>query len=521
MKDMLLNVAPGSQPLYLRIADALRTAILRERLLPAAALPSSRQLAVRLGVHKHTVMAAMEELVAEGWLESFPRSGYRVHRNPPQHVKVQRKPMPTLESARAEFAWSQLSKPEIFSGAEYFLAQNQTQHYRFSNDGPDLRLLPLDEFRDVLRRATAACNLQIFGSLDSAGNPALLDAIETYLQRMRAIQGRRIIVTNGTTEGIMMITLMLLGHGKRVVMAPLCFPPIAQQFALTQTEIVTVRADANGIEPDALDAALCQRGANLIYLTPLHNYPTTRTMPIERRKAIYRIAAHHGVPILEDDYDHEFHYSGTPPAPMASDDPLGLVIYASTFSKSCFPGVRIGYLAVSEAIFQSLCKIRRCTSWQANGLAQQALAIWMEDGGLERHIAKCRQTYSQRLTHLVTAIEALKSSTVPELRLRPPEGGLAVWLDTGRDSHDVARRAAALGVSTHSEQFCSVSPGSRGSHIRLAFASMAECEINEGMSLVERALIDTPLLDVRTYDAVAEPLRDPLEARRIESRPMA
>ena len=291
-----------------------------------------------------------------------------------------------------------------------------------------------------------------------------------------------------------MVALLLLGPGKRVVMDRLCFRPISELFALTHTEVCSVPMDADGTDPGALEAVLRHRGADLIYLTPLHHYPTTLTMPPERRALIYRIAAQYGVPILEDDYDHEFHYSGTPLAPMASDDPLGLVIYASTFSKSAFPGARIGFLAIPDALLLPLCKVRRCTTWQVNGLAQQAMAIWVNEGGFERHIARVRCTYQRRLTHMLACIDALKASTLPELQLRVPDGGLAIWLDTQRDSQAVAERAAARGVLAHSEHFCSLTPAARGSHLRLAFASMTEDEISAGLELLAQAIADTPLL---------------------------
>jgi GntR family transcriptional regulator/MocR family aminotransferase len=401
MKDLLLVLPADSRPVYVRIADALRTAIMQERLPATSRLPSSRQLATLLGVHKHTVMAAMDELVAEGWLEAHQRSSYRVHRSPPKQLRAQRQLVRSDALDVKEFSWAQRQSVEIFSNADYFLYKNQGIKHRFISDGPDLRLVPLDEIRDALRRAGSSPAAETFGYGGPQGVPALLESIETYLQRMRAIQGRRIIVTNGSTEAILMVALLLLGPGKRVVMDRLCFRPISELFALTHTEVCSVPMDADGTDPDALDAVLRHRGADLIYLTPLHHYPTTSTMPPERRALIYRIAAQYGVPILEDDYDHEFHYSGTPLAPMASDDPLGLVIYASTFSKSAFPGARIGFLAIPDALLLPLCKVRRCTTWQVNGLAQQAMAIWVNGGGFERHIARARCTYQRRLTHML------------------------------------------------------------------------------------------------------------------------
>lgn len=110
--------------------------------------------------------------------------------------------------------------------------------------------------------------------------------------------------------------------------------------------------------PEALEAALGREPIRLIYLTSHHQYPTTVTLPAERRLRIYELASRHGVPIIEDDYDHEFHFRSHPIAPLASNDPCELVIYTSTLSKVMLPSMRLGFLAVPERIYQPLVSLR-------------------------------------------------------------------------------------------------------------------------------------------------------------------
>lgn len=491
MKELMIPIDDGPRPVYLRIADGLRTAIDEARLAPGEALPSTRDLALQFGVHRHTVMNALDELVAEGWLEARPRSAYRVQVGLPPRLCLQGTASEDGIPLFSKLDWSQRVLLQNLMSDPLYRLHNPAARFRFNNDGPDLRLLPFDELKSAMRATSRRDMREVLGYGLAAGVPALLDVIATYLRRARGIVDRKIIVTNGSIEGFLIVALLLLGPGKRIAMDRLCFRPIYEQFKLTHTDVVPLPMDAEGTDPDGLARILQSQRLNLIYLTPLHHHPTTITLSIARRRAIYQIAAQHGVPILEDDYDHEFHYRAQPPAPLASHDPLDLVIYASTFSKSLFPSARVGYLAVPESLFLPLCQVRRCTAWQSNGLIQQILADWMREGGFERHAARMRRVYQRRLGHTLRVLHGY-GERMPELQVADPGGGMAVWLDTSRDSVAVARRAYELGVGVTSEQFCCVPPAQPGHHLRLSFANMNEDEITLGLELLMRAVREVP-----------------------------
>ncbi len=489
MKELMIPIDNGPRPVYLRIADGLRNAIDEARLAPGEALPSTRDLALQFSVHRHTVMNALDELVAEGWLNVHPRSGYSVQAHLPPRLRLHDTTWAQTEQSFAKHDWSQKVSQDLMFDPLYRLF-NPALRFRFI-DGPDLRLLPFDELKSAMRAASRRDRREMLGYGSAAGMPALLDAIATYLRRARGIVDRKIIVTNGSTESFLIVALLFLGPGKRVAMDRLCFRPIYEQFKLTHTDVVPLPMNAEGTDPDGLARILQSQRLDLIYLTPLHHHPTTITLPIARRRAIYQIAAQHGVPILEDDYDHEFHYRAQPPAPLASDDPLDLVIYTSTFSKSLFPSARVGYLAVPEALFVPLCKVRRCTAWQSNGLIQQILADWMREGGFERHVARMRRVYQRRLWHTMQVLREY-GEQIPEMHAADPGGGMAIWLDTGCDSNAVAQRAYDLGVGVISEQFYCVPPAQPGRHLRLSFANMNENEITLGLELLMRAICEVP-----------------------------
>src|SRR5262249_47250795 len=151
--------------------------------------------------------------------------------------------------------------------------------------------------------------------------------VESYLRRVRAVTGREIIVTNGSQQGIFLAAQALIGPGEPVAVERMGYRPAWEAFRAAGGRLVPVDVDSEGADPDSLAKLLRKPRPRLLYLTPLHQYPTTVTLPIARRLRIYELCAQHGVPVLEDDYDHEFHYRSQPLAPMASRDPEGLVIY--------------------------------------------------------------------------------------------------------------------------------------------------------------------------------------------------
>ncbi|MEP1869731.1 MAG: PLP-dependent aminotransferase family protein, partial [Paraglaciecola sp.] len=227
----------------------------------------------------------------------------------------------------------------------------------------------------------------------------------------------------------------------------------------------------------------------LIYLTPLHQYPTTVTLPIARRMAVYQLAEKYSIPIVEDDYDHEFHYRCQPLAPMASNDPQQLVIYLSTFSKIMFPGARIGILAVNKTLAKAVAEYRMIISHKGNALMQLALAKWMEEGGFERHLKRITRIYMARREN---AIKCLAQHNLFDFIC--PDGGMALWVKLKSTSINTSKLAALArhkGIYIqHEKQYHTVPQSNRNHYLRIGFASIPERKFNEGLSILVK-LINT------------------------------
>lgn len=473
MRELHLVLPPGPEPLYLRLATALRAAFEQGVLQPGELLPSTRTLAGETGAHRHTVMAALDELVAEGWVQPEPGRGYRV--------------VPTLplEYYRVRAEPARVARPRPWEPTVELPAHDGLPECRFAfpSGQPDLRLFPTEEFfgclRDVMRHGEPTTLLR-YG--DSAGTPRLREELRTYLRRVRGICDGVPVVTHGSQEAIFLLGRLLLAPGDTVAVEEMGYPPAWEALRVTGARLEGLPVDAEGVDPDALDRLACRRRVKLAYVTPLHQYPTTVTLSLERRAALYEVAERHGIALLEDDYDHEFHYRCRPVAPLKARDPAGIVLYVSTFSKVVYPAVRLGFAVVPERLAEPLAALKRVVSRQNESLTQEAMALWLAGGGFERHLRRMRRIYERRMEAMAAALEAEGLAG----RFRRPAGGMSLWVDMGIPSRELGPRAERAGVAVRPAQEYRLD-GQDTTWLRLGFASSNEAEISEGMALLARA----------------------------------
>lgn len=473
MRELHLALPPGPEPLYLRLATALRAAFEQGVLLPGELLPSTRTLAAETGAHRHTVMAALDELVAEGWVQPEPGRGYRaVPTLPVEYFRV--RPEPARPAPPREW------EPTLELPAHDGLPDCP---YAFPSGQPDLRLFPAEEFfgclREVMRHADPA-RLLSYG--DSAGTPRLREELRTYLRRVRGLCEGEPVVTHGSQEAIFLLGRLLLEPGDTVAVESMGYPPAWEALRVCGARLEGLPVDAGGVDPEALDRLARRRRVKLAYVTPLHQYPTTVTLSLERRAALYEVAERHGIALLEDDYDHEFHYRCRPTAPLKARDPAGIVLYVSTFSKVVYPAVRLGFAVVPSRLAAPLAALKRVVSRQNESLTQEAMAAWLAGGAFERHLRRMRRVYERRMETMATALEEHGFAG----RFRRPQGGMSLWVDMGVPSREMGARAERAGVAVRPAQEYRLD-GQDTSFLRLGFASSNEAEIAQGIARLAQA----------------------------------
>ncbi len=457
--DLTLDLPDNAQPVYLRVAQAVRGALQDGRVAAGELLPSSRQLAQRFQLHRHTVMSALDELVAEGWLANEPGRGYRALTNQFFETDATQQPASEREFRLVRQVQTREGLPDL--------------PFRFPSGQPDLRVFPAREFyrhaREVLRRRAPD---KLLGYGEPSGRGLLKEQLWAHLRRLRGLTEGELVVTHGSQEAIYLIGQLLVEPGDTVAVEELGYPPAWSALRAAGGRLEGLRVDAQGLDPDSLLRLCRRRKVRLLYLTPLHQYPTTVTLAPERRRALYAIAQRYGVPILEDDYDHEFHYRCQPVAPLKTRDPEGLVLYCSTFSKVLFPAARLGFAIVPKKLAGPMGELKRVVSRQNDHLMQETVALWMRTGGFERHLRRMRRLYSARMEAM---LEALQDHLIAR-----PDGGMCLWANLGVDADQLARLAAERGVAVQPESGYRLSPGP-SRHLRLGFASSTPDEIREGM----------------------------------------
>jgi len=476
----LIDEQPQRKAKYLRISAGLRLAINQGLLVRGEQLPAARELGQQLSSNRHTIMAAYDELIAEGWIYSQQRKGYFV--------------ADVLPITRSQNASTNHTMPRVpfqwrFTKTLHPVTNQQPASYRYNFAGgiPDTALFPFAEFRTHTNEALNHPDMISLNYGDNAGFKPLIEQISLYLRRVRSLKDREIVITNGSQEALYILAQILISPGDSVATEAMGYRPAWNAFSSAGANLVAIAQDENGIIPESLsEAVISQQGRGcpikLLYLTPLHQYPTTVTLPIPRRQAIYRIAQQYHIAIIEDDYDHEFHYRCQPLAPMASDDPQGLVIYLSTFSKVMFPGARIGFMAVDTALRNAIVSYKTIINHKVNITTQDAIARWMTSGNFERYLRKITKVYQQRRDFMLQQL-AVYQQRKQIKSFTSPDGGMAIWVELDHSAQQFASRAKSNDIFVQSQRHFTLEPQDDNDRfIRLGFAGMDQDKIEKGLA---------------------------------------
>jgi GntR family transcriptional regulator/MocR family aminotransferase len=431
-------------PPFLQIARSLTADIQRGRLRPGDRLPGSRRLAASLRVHRNTVLAALAELIAEGWIETAPGHGTFVTRALPDGRGRPLAPRLGIRAhvpTRAAFAL-----PE--SPAAYRQPILPPGTLNLSSGAPDVRLVPARAIGRAYRRVLALKGADLLAYGEPEGHPALRSALASMLASTRGLPAGPddVLVTRGSQMALTLVARALLRPGDVVAVEQLGYRPAWEAFRAAGATVAPVAIDGDGIDVDAVRRLAARTALRAVYVTPHHQYPTTVTLKAARRMALIALARDERLAIIEDDYDHEFHFDGRPVLPMASADHAGVVVYLGTLSKILAPGLRVGYIVASPAVLRSVAAVRSLVDIQGDLATEAAIATLFEDGELQRHVARVRRVYANRREILAASLRRAFGAGV-EFTLAG--GGMALWVRM-RMPVDVdvwARRSIERGVS--------------------------------------------------------------------------
>lgn len=474
-----------------QIVEQLRTAVMQGRIVAGTRMPSSRQLADQLGVSRNTVVRAYDTLIIDGYVESRPASGMFAATRLPDRK----------HEAPAPAAAPPLS-PDSAPPMPMPLARHRAQ--KLSHDAgnrlsvdffpgrPSASLFPLKTWRRLLQRALshgAAAGLTQYA--DPAGLGLLRTAIAGHIAAARGIvtDVNRIIVVGGIQEGINIAARLFLSRGTSAVVENPGYQGARFAFEAMGSQVVGVPVDQQGLVVDALP----REPVALAHVTPSHQYPLGPTLSLARRYGLIAWARHNGCYIVEDDYDSDFRYDGSPQPSIASLAP-DCTIYLGTFSKSLGAGLRLGYMVVPEPLAEAA-RIEKGLLNNGNAwLDQAALAEMLRSGSYAAHLTRLRTRYRDSRDSLLSALRR----EFGDIDIGGEQAGLHVFwtLPAGVPDAPVLEalaRRARLGVySMASSGACDANADSASARrgIVLGYASLLPRQIEPGISRLSQAIDD-------------------------------
>jgi GntR family transcriptional regulator/MocR family aminotransferase len=463
----------------------IRAAILDGRLAPGSRVPSTRQLAAAYQVARGTVVAAFEQLLAEGYLTSAVGSGTHVAEAlPDDWFRASAPRAPRFGSAAESGSLSRRGERLV---ANSWLRGWQTAPRPFRLHQPDFDDQTLAIWRRICARATLEDAKLALGG-HPFGYAPLREATAEHLGRVRGFpcSADRVMILPSTQVSLDLAARLLADPGDSVLVEDPGYAGAGYVFEANDLVVEALPVDENGADINAVAAS----SARLAYVTPAHQFPLGVTMSPHRRLALLSWASRHDAWIVEDDYDGEYRFSGRPIAALAGLDDHERVLHVGTFSKVLFPALRIAYMVVPESLVDAFAAVRIAFDGFPPIHNQLVLHRFIADGHFDRHLRRMRSLYSERLGLFTDLVE---THLADELEIEPTTTGLQTigWLRSARSDREVARRAHALGVDvTPMSRYGAQHRARNGLH--LGFGGFDAPATREGIDRLVEAFRSTP-----------------------------
>ncbi|MCB0518632.1 MAG: PLP-dependent aminotransferase family protein [Lewinellaceae bacterium] len=472
-------------PIYLQIANDIICEIKKGRVAPGSKLPGTRSMSQILEVHRKTVVAAYEEMEAQGWIDIHPSKGAFVLSTLPEQRPQQLRGFSPNDGK----AWEQTGY-EVQPYTNIHSPTYAPQRILGLHDGPDLRLVPRTliarTFKGIMSRPAAVNHLRYY---EVDGNPNLRQVLSEHLNESRGLKttADNIFITRGSTMGIFLSGMALLSKGDVVLTGDPGYYYGERKFAHFGANIIRVPVDEFGMRTDIVEDICKKHKVRLLYVTPHHHFPTTVTLCASRRMELLALARQYRFAILEDDYDYDFHYQSSPLLPLASADETGNVIYIGSMSKTFAPFLRVGFMAAPKNLLQELLKMRQLIDIQGDYIMEQTVAELFKLGEIKRHMKKALKIYKERRDIFC---EMLAEKTDGKIQFKIPEGGMTVWAQFDKDIPLplVNEAAKKQGLIIPGGQIYDNASSVKLNSTRLGFAGVNLEEINRATDILGKAI---------------------------------
>ncbi len=465
-------------PSFHWLRNSLREEILGGRLSPGSRLPASRDFARQYHLSRGTILVAMDELRAEGYLEGRMGSGMYVSSIVPEHLLPSQSQSNTALGKEAGSTIQGKQHLSAFAArVQPFSLPGCVDSLAFRTNLPALDLFPAALWAQVMARRIRSASTRLLLGCGAQGYRPLREAVANYARSSRGVScaADQVVIVSGIQEGLDLAARLLLNPGDKVLVEDPGYQGAYAAFRSAGARLVSAPLDAEGAAPKESDLRNCR----LLYVTPGHQYPMGITMSLRRRLELLACAQKYETAIFEDDYDSEFRFSGRPVPAMQGLDRGGRVIFAGSFNKVMFPSLRLGYLILPQNLVEVFARTKAQTTRHHPLLDQAALCDFIDQGHFGRHLRRMRKTYEERLAVL---LECARMDLGEYLEISNVEAGLQTigLLHNNISAEAVARRAAVEKIDVVPlSRYCHSASVAEG--LQIGFAAVNEKEIKAGV----------------------------------------
>ncbi|MCV9885080.1 MocR-like pyridoxine biosynthesis transcription factor PdxR [Metabacillus halosaccharovorans] len=451
-----------SKTLTQQVYEQLRQHILNGDLKTNEKLPSTRELADLLGVSRNICLDVYDQLAAEGYLIIRPKSGSFVA------------PGSLFQNNKVN---QQINNKEQFS-------EDPQDMIDFKAATPAMDHFPRKIWGRLAKDVCEGSPETIFGYQSAEGILSLREEISRYIFRTRGVRSEphQVIITSGATQALFLLTELLIQNNKLVAVEDPVTDEMRTIFSYAGASLCPIPVDDKGINPDGLSQ---ENPPAFIFILPSHQFPMGVTLTIQRRIQLIHYARQHNCYIVEDDYDSEFTYEGTPVHSVQGLDPEK-VIYVGTFSKILSPGLRIGYVVLPQDLIEPFKKMKWYTDRHHSSLEQLILTRFMNEGHFDRHIRKMKRIYKQRREALVNSLK----SQFPDCVILGHAAGMHLVVEIPQvDYHQsLMNWIQKYGVKIYSVDQYSLVKNTHRNKVVLGYGSLSIEKIEKGVRRLKEAI---------------------------------
>ncbi|EKQ51261.1 MULTISPECIES: PLP-dependent aminotransferase family protein [unclassified Clostridium] len=447
-----------------QIYGQIKLLILEGKLVEGSKLPSTRWLSEDLNVSRNVILEAYEQLMAEGYIESRHGSG-------------------TIVSKGTYFKREAIKENQVVSAKIQKEYDNDIIDFR--SGIPELGMFPKKEWGNLLNKTCINNSCSIFRYCDPEGVIELRQELSKYLFRTRGIQSKpeQIVIISGSTQGLSLISKILYKSNAEVIVEDPIHYGLLNVISSCGYSINPIPVDDKGLKTEMMNSI---GKVEFVYVTPSHQFPLGGVMPIQRRIDLVKFAEKNNCYIIEDDYDSEFRYEGQPISSLYELEP-SKVIYVGSFSKILAPALRLGYMILPEELLDRYKKLKMYTDVHTESISQLALAKFISEGKLEKHIWKMRKEYTKKRQILIKNLDYYFSN---KYIVKGQAAGLhlVIEFEDITFNEKILEEIIKEKVKVYPVEKYAINKGNHKNEIILGYGHLSIKEIEEGIRRIEKAL---------------------------------